>query len=954
MMQIANSWRRRIGAGAVLAGLLLAANALSAQNLRARIRAEVSNAEMTPIKGSLHPFVRSGVDAGSMPADTRLVGMALSFKRSDAQETDLQTLLAAQQNPASPQYHQWLTPDQFAARFGMAQADIDKVTLWLQQQGFSVESVARSRNMIRFSGTVNQVNLAFRTQMHYFTTNGEKHFSPNSELSVPSAIAPVVQSVTNLSDFRPRSMRVPRPSPTFTSSISGSVFFSPGDIKVAYDVTPLVTGNIDGTGQEIAIVGQSAVSVTDVEKFQSAAGMTVKDPTMVLVPGTGTSTAYSGDQSESDLDLEWSNAMAPGANIYFVYTGSSSNASVFDSIIYAIDQKIGSIISISYGSCETAMSSQALSTMESAFAQAAVQGQTVLVASGDSGSSGCYGLSGLSTTQQQVLDVSYPASSPNVTAVGGTEIDQSSAAYYTSTGAYWSTKGSADTITSALQYLPEVAWNDEVYIKNNGGSGLSATGGGISGQFAKPSWQTGVSGISSAGRNVPDVSLYSSPIFAGYLYCTSDQSAWGTSQTGSCGSGFRATSSDTTLTVAGGTSFATPILAGMLALINQKQGYVNGQGLINPTFYTLASNSTTYSTVFHDITSGNNECLAGSVFCSSTSGTTTHYTTTAGYDAVTGLGSFDLGLLATAWPANSGSSAGLVDTTTTVSASNTAPDVSASVTFTVTVAPTTGTATPTGNVTLQIDGGTSGGGTTLANQALSSNGTLTYATSFATAGTHQVIAQYAGTGTFAASVGVGQVAVGGTSSGTGSFTLSATNLTLSRGNSGSSTITVTPAGGFTGTVTISPTGSDKNVTVCYTSAATTVSGTAAATGSLVIDTNLIDCGAGSVVKSPGAMKRFSGSNVAKNNPAGSFPAAPLALSLAGVFVGLLGLKRRKLRWLAMVIVLGSISFGVTACGGGGSSSSGSYTAKGTYVITVTGVDTSSTKTATTTFTLTVN
>ncbi len=185
--------------------------------------------------------------------------MSIVFNRSAAQEADLQALIAAQQDPNSPQYHQWLSPEQFGARFGMAQADLDKVQTWLQQQGFAIDSVARGRNMIRFSGTAGQVEQAFQTQMHYFKTDGETHFAPATLLSVPTAIAPTIAAVRNLSNFRPRPMHISTHR-AFTSSQSGNVFFAPGDIATTYDIGPLYSAGIDGTGQSIAIVGQSAVA----------------------------------------------------------------------------------------------------------------------------------------------------------------------------------------------------------------------------------------------------------------------------------------------------------------------------------------------------------------------------------------------------------------------------------------------------------------------------------------------------------------------------------------------------------------------------------------------------------------------------------------------------------------------------------------------------------------------
>ena len=500
----------------ILVALIVAAGLLGAQSPHARIAAEITSSEQSTVKGSQHPLAQSQNDAGRMPASTRLNGISLYFNRSAAQEADLQSLLSAQQNPASPLYHKWLTPDQFAVRFGMAQSDIDKVQGWLQQQGFSVESVARSRNMIRFSGTVTQVESAFATEMHYYTVAGAKHFAPATALSVPTAIASTVSGIRNLNDFRPRPQAV-KPRAAYTSGQTGTVFFAPGDIVTTYDVGPLYSGGINGAGQTIAIAGQSTIALSDIEAFQNAAGITKKDPTLVLVPGTGDPAVSAGDEGESDIDVEWASSIATGANIVFVYTGSDTNFGVFDSVSYAVDQKLASIISLSYDSCELNLAASDFTTLEKIFQQAAAQGQSVTVASGDQGSTACFienppksGDPPLAT--QEKVAVNYPASSAYTTAMGGTEIDQSNAAYNTQGQGYWSAQGSSDTITSALKYIPEQAWNDD-----DSTNGLSATGGGTSANIARPTWQAGVPGIASGSmRLVPDVSLYSSPSFPGY------------------------------------------------------------------------------------------------------------------------------------------------------------------------------------------------------------------------------------------------------------------------------------------------------------------------------------------------------------------------------------------------------------------------------------------------------
>jgi subtilase family serine protease len=724
-------------------------------------------------------------------------------------------------------------------------------------------------------------------------------------------------------------------------------------------------------------MGQSQIAVSDIENFESAAGLNKKDPTLVMVPGTGASTVSQGDEMESDLDLEWSGAIAQGANIVFVYTGDSPNSNgVFDSMAYAIDENLAPILSLSYSTCEPELQQTEFSFMEAVLPQAAAQGQTVLAASGDQGATACFvenpplqGDPPLST--QEELAVNYPASSAYVLGVGGTEISSNDIYGGSNYSTYWITNGSSDVISSLKSYIPEIAWNDDSSSCGTTDC-LSASGGGASTLIARPSWQSGVTGIPSGSyRLVPDVALYSSPNYPGYLFCTSDTSAWSpggvgvAAQQASCNSGFR-DSSTSDLTVAGGTSFATPIFAGMVAILNQKLNYPTGQGLINPTLYTLAANSATYASAFHDITSGNNDCTAGSTYCSSSAG----FSAGTGYDEVTGLGSVDLANLAAVWPA--GSSA-LIGTATTVSASNTAPAIGANVTFTVTVTGNCVNCTPGGTVNLSIDGsGTSYGatGSSLIPVILASNGTATYTTSFSTAGPHEVVAQYAGNTTYATSAGSSLITIPVTSSGKGTFALAASpsTLTVSQGSQGTETVAATPSNSYTGTVVLSldfgTSGDNALQNLCggfgstYTAQGSiAISGTSAGSTTLTLDTNASDCATAAAVARTGLRPLkvlMKGTKAAQNSgaPKGS---VPVGLAFAGLaLMGFLGRRSRKLRNLATVLVLAAAGLAISACGSSVSTTV-SNPPKGTYTGTLTGVDsTTSTITNTTTFSFVID
>lgn len=934
-----------------LVGFAAAIQGLGAQTAPPRITSEISTAQVSPLKSSLRPWAQAQLDAGRMPTSTKLTGMTLVFNRTPAQQADLEALLAAQQDPSSPQYHQWLTPDQFAARFGMTQSDLEQIQTWLQQQGFSIDWVARSRTMIRFSGTAGQVEQAFQTEMHYYQVDGAKHFAPSTALSLPAAFASTVEDVRNLSDFRPKPMhitaRAANVTPQFTSSVSGNVFLAPGDIKVAYDMNPLLSAGFTGVGQTIAVMGQSEISASDIEAFQSAAGLPVKDPTSVIVPGTGNAAFYSGDEAESDLDLEWAGGIAPGANLFFVYTGDSSNSNgVFDSIAYSADENIGNIISVSYGACETALNGFSL---ESVLQQAAAQGQTVVAASGDEGSTSCFGDTGLTTAQQQALAVNYPASSDYVTGVGGTEMTSADIKGGSSFSTYWNASSGSGG-TSLIKYVPEVAWNDDATsgsVSAASGGGLSASGGGASTLFTRPSWQTGVTGIPSGTfRVVPDVALYSSPQLPGFLYCTGDASNWVNGQQASCNNGFRDNATGD-LTVAGGTSFDAPIFAGMVAVVNQSAGYATGQGLFNTQLYKIAGNS--YPGPFHDITSGNNFCTAGTTYgyCGS-NGATLGYAAGTGYDQVTGLGSVDLAALATALTP---STSAAVATATKITASNTNPDLSSADTITIQVTQASGS-TPTGSVNLLIDQTlgsnhqTSGGAT--ASATLNSSGQAMYNATFTTWGAHSIVAQYGGDSTHAASTGTISFDII-------PFRLAASpaSVTVSQGKSGTSTITITSQHSYAGTVafTLAASSTALSQDGCYKISNTAVSANGTATATLTLYTSQSACTAAGAVTGGGVRKQLNtGAPIASAlHGTGTLTALPVGAT-AMLSLLLFGARFRRSKIVAVVsclFLLGVLGLAV-GCGGGSSSSSsggggGTSTAvpKGTYALSLTGYDSGS-------------
>jgi hypothetical protein len=401
-------------------------------------------------------------------------------------------------------------------------------------------------------------------------------------------------------------------SPDFTSSISGNHYLTPADFATIYDLGGLYAAGFDGTGQKIAVMGQSNIQVSDIRAFRAAAGLPAKDPQVVIVPGSSDPGIVNGDVEEASLDLEWTGAVGRNAQVIFV----TSKNGVLDSLQYTISQNLAPVISISYGACESSFTPQETSAIATLAQQANAQGMTIVASSGDSGAADCDNPPAKIATHGLAVDL--PASLPYVTAVGGSEFHE--------VGTSWSTTNASNN-SSALSYIPEITWNDTAASGT-----LSAGGGGRSNYFSKPSWQTGAGVPSDGARDLPDISLNASSGHDGYLICS----------VGNCVNGFR--SSNGSLLVVGGTSAGAPAFAGVVALINQLSNSI--QGNVNPKLYASAATS---PAAFHDITSGGNQvpCQAGTPNCPSSG--SIGYSAGLGYDQASGLGSLDVANLLSAW-----------------------------------------------------------------------------------------------------------------------------------------------------------------------------------------------------------------------------------------------------------------------------------------------------------------
>ena len=579
---------RLLQRSAIVVSLCAAATVCFAQaGPRNRIQREIDGSQMTRLRGNVHPLIQSGMDQGRLSRATRIRGASLIFAPSATQKAALQTLIAQQQDPSSPKFHRWITPEQYADSFGMSVDDLNKVTAWLKSQGFTVDSVSRSRTKVSFSGSVSRIESVFQTEFHQYMVNGEKHFANATELSVPSALAGAVLGFHNLDSFRmkPRNVR-----PSFTSGTSGNTFLAPADVATIYNINPLYSAGFDGTGQRIVVVGQTEIDVSDMAAFRSASGLAAKAPLVLLLPGSGTSVVSASDVPEADLDIEWAGGIAKNAAIIYLYAGNAMNFSVIDAFEYAIDNDLAPVISISYGACETLNGPSFITFLQTVMQQATAQGQAVSSAVGDVGATDCEAPTATLATHGLVVDI--PGAIPEVTGIGGTRFTGDDNHNPT----FWNPSNDPSTGGSAISYIPETTWND--------GQG-SATGGGVSSVIAKPSFQTALT-PADGHRDVPDIALSASPDHDPYLFCT----------LGRCVNGFRA--SDNGLQAVGGTSVGAPVFAGMLTLINQATENAAGQGgaIVNQALYTLATST---PNAFHDITTGNNKqtCQGGSTGCTS-------------------------------------------------------------------------------------------------------------------------------------------------------------------------------------------------------------------------------------------------------------------------------------------------------------------------------------------------
>ena len=735
--------------------------------------AQVASQIVKPIDASVRKTFGNSVpvqthaasDLGRASATWPMQDMLLQLTGTQAQKAALKQFLEDVHNPNSPSFHQWLTPAQFGSKFGASDKDVQTVTAWLATNGFTVTATARGKNWIRFSGSTAQVEQAFSTEMRLYSVAGVKHTANAKSISIPDALSPVVAGLVSLNNFERaaqhtklaslergqngRMQRVATKTPSAVSTDGGNAnllvkpnftsqgspeetFLAPGDFAKIYNTAPLVKAGTDGTGVSVAIVGRSDISLSDVEAFRTIFGLPFNDPTITYAttdPGV-----IPGDDEESILDVEWSGAVAPMAKINLVIGASTNTTDGVDvSASYIVDNVTAPIMSVSFGECEAEITSTESAYYNMLWQQASAEGITVFVSSGDAGSSACdipneyfatsygFGVNGLASTPYNV-------------AVGGTEFND------TNVNTYWSPTIKADQ-SSVLGYVPEAVWNescdpylpvgpDNCYFDPTN-EGTYAGGGGpsncafhpdgdtrnlvtglfdCSGGYTKPTWQTGTGVPADGARDLPDVSLAAAAAHDGFLLCYDGSCQYTTNPDGSI--------TLDSASIIGGTSAASPSMAGIMALVEQKNGTF--QGLANYKFYQLASVQSknlncdssaetdptqTNACVFHDVSSGSNtlSCLLRSGGdCSVMNPASTDFgdlagwSATKGYDQASGLGSVNAANLVSAWaPVSSTPSTTTLTVAKTSFAHGTAVNVASKVTG------ATGAGTPGGSIVLK-------------------------------------------------------------------------------------------------------------------------------------------------------------------------------------------------------------------------------------------------------------
>ena len=706
----------------------------SASSPATRIVDRIDESRLVTLKGTMHPLANARNDRGAASESMQLDRMHLVLTRSATQDSSLRQLISDLHTPGTASYHKWLTPDQFGKQFGPSDQDITTVETWLTGHGFSVTKVNPGNQTIEFSGNVAQMRSAFHTQIHKYEVNGETHYANANDPQIPAALAPVVGGFVALNNFHAKSYaknlgkaaydpKTDKATPQWTTGNSNNLSFvlSPADYAVQYDLNPLYSAStpITGAGQSIAIVNESNINIYLVNQFRSLFGLPVNPPQVIIdgndpgIDGINNPDGPNGASIEAYLDVEWSGAVAPQATIDLVIAGDTAlEAGLFLAAEHAVYGNVAPIVSLSFGNCEANLGTTN-AFLNNLWEQAAAQGITVMVSSGDNGSAGCDN----DDVQEYAINgqaVSGFASTPYNVAVGGTDFyysaySQGLSAVIAQLPTYWNeTPSNATPAVSIVKAIPEQPWNASQYGLTlstlEAGAAPSSTsiaagsGGASSIYTTKPAWQKG---FGDAVRDIPDLSLFASSGSNASFYpeCFQDGDCQPVSSGGTV-----------QITGVGGTSASAPAFAGIMALVNQKYGR---QGQADFVLYPLA---TQFPAAFNDVKNGTNTvpCAVGSTDCITVTnpitvtdpnlgeategeigtGTTAEYNAAAGYDLASGLGTVDAATLVNDW-----NKVTFTKTTTTLTPSETSFAHGTAITVSGSVTGT-GTGTPTGDVAL--------------------------------------------------------------------------------------------------------------------------------------------------------------------------------------------------------------------------------------------------------------
>jgi len=740
---------------------------------------QVDETRLTTLHGTVHPLALAKYDQGPVPASLPLNRLLLTLARPADREQALQQFLQGVHSPASPSFHKWLTPGEFGQHFGALDDDAQVVTSWLQSHGLTVTRIASNRTTVEFSGSAAQLSEALHTEIHTYTAKGKTFYANAREIAVPEAIHARVAAFAPLNNLPLDSYAAPVgpalysrdshratriASPQFTLTENNQPFYAlaPEDFATQYDLAPVYSAGITGSGQTIGIIGTSNINLALVDAYRKLFNLPA-DHTQLIIDGTDPGDPLSPN-IEAFLDTEVSGSVAPAATVnLYIAGGQPLTNSLELAAMRAVEDNQASVLSVSYGNCELLLGS-ANQFWNALWEQAAAQGQTVFVSSGDSGPTTCTidgitdngGLAPVST-----LSVNGISSTPWNVSVGGTDFYYSDyATGAPSAATLWNSSNDASN-GSLKAPLPEQPWDNafglnaipfnfqDILIPSAaGGGGVSncttvdstATSASscVSG-YPKPAWQNAPGVPNDSARDLPDVSLFAAN--------TANFSAWPIcADPGDCSA---SSTSDPQIFLVGGTSASSPAMAGIMALIDQKYGR---QGQANYTLYALARKD---PSIFHDITLGTNNvlCLSGmGSFCATPVAAVPDpfiasfglYPAGPGYDLASGLGSIDAGKLFTAWNTTS-----FTPSATTLQVAPATFVHGATAAITVAVTASTGSAAPTGNVALT----TSSISAALRNNPAIplTNGAASASLSSLPGGTYNLVAQYSGDTTFAPS-----------------------------------------------------------------------------------------------------------------------------------------------------------------------------------------------------------